>query len=70
MVSPQVGENGSYLLKVLKYLKMQVYKTQNWDFPRGSVVKNAGDMGSILGLGDATCSRALEPERQTPEPAP
>ena len=50
-VSPQVGENGSYLLKVLKYLKIQVCKTQNLDFPGGSVTTEPGDMGSILGLG-------------------
>ena len=59
-VSPQVGENGSYLLKVLKYLKIQVYKTQNLDFPCGSVVKNAGDMGSILGLGRCHLLQGIE----------
>ena len=71
-----MGENGSYLLKVLKYLKIQVCKTQNLDFPGGSVTTEPGDMGSILGLGIfplagnlPTCCRALKPVHQTPEPA-
>ena len=55
-----MGENGSYLLKVLKYLKTQVYKSQSMDFPRGSVVKNAGDMGSILGLGRQHSLQGIE----------
>ena len=68
-VSPQVGENGSYLLKVLKYLKIQVYKTQNSDFPGGSVTTEPGDMVRSWVWEDATCRRALKPVRQTPEPA-
>ena len=42
-----------------------------WDFPSGPVVKNpaanAGDTGSILGLGNSTCREALRPCSTTSE---